>query len=336
MKNILFVCTGNTCRSSMAEAMFKAMLNGSGLNIEVASAGTSVFFKGGASQQAIDIMKERDIDLSGHSSRQVLIGDIKKADLILTMTQGHKQMVRGMAPEFADKVFTLKEYVINGIRPRCDENGPAEQRADTITDAEAGLPSATHIKADTDIDIQDPFGGTLEDYRLCSLEIEEALKKLINKIKDDIKNEKEGPKLNIAIGSDHGGFELKENIKLFLQQQDIAHTDFGTFSTDSVDYPEFAKKVADVVAKGDYSRGILCCGTGIGISIAANKIPGIRAALCGDCFSAKMSRRHNDANILCMGGRVIGSGLGIEIVKVWLNTGFDGGRHQRRIDKIED
>lgn len=141
--------------------------------------------------------------------------------------------------------------------------------------------------------------------------------------------------MKVAIGSDHGGFELKENIREFLQQQGIEYTDFGTFDTASVDYPDFAKKVASAVATGECDRGLLFCGTGIGISIAANKVPGIRAALCENTYSAKMSRRHNDANILCMGGRVIGPGLGVEIVKVWLNTGFDGGRHQRRIDKIE-
>lgn len=142
--------------------------------------------------------------------------------------------------------------------------------------------------------------------------------------------------MKIAIGSDHGGFELKENIKEFLLSEGIEHTDFGTFDLSSVDYPDFAGEVASAVASGEYDRGILCCGTGIGISIAANKVPGIRAALCGDCFSAKMSRKHNDANILCMGGRVVGKGLGLEIAKTWLETGFDGGRHQRRIDKIAD
>lgn len=142
--------------------------------------------------------------------------------------------------------------------------------------------------------------------------------------------------MKIAIGSDHGGFELKECIKEFLQGEGIEYKDFGTYDTSSVDYPDFASKVASAVVSGECDRGILCCGTGIGISIAANKVPGIRAALCGDCYSAKMSRMHNDANILCMGGRVVGKGLGVEIVKVWLETEFEGGRHQRRIDKILD
>jgi ribose 5-phosphate isomerase B len=142
--------------------------------------------------------------------------------------------------------------------------------------------------------------------------------------------------VKIAIGSDHGGFELKEAIKEFLESEHLEYRDFGTYDTGSVDYPDFAREVAFAVASGEFDRGVLCCGTGIGISIAANKVPGIRAALCSDCYSAKMSRMHNDANILCMGGRVVGKGLGLEITKAWLETAFEGGRHQRRIDKIAD
>lgn len=140
--------------------------------------------------------------------------------------------------------------------------------------------------------------------------------------------------MRIALGSDHGGYGLKEAIKEMLKEKGIDFEDFGTYSTDSVDYPDFAEKVAGAVVSGNYDQGILCCGTGIGISIAANKMPGIRAALCGDCFSARMAREHNNANILCLGGRVVGTGLALQIVETWLKSEFQGGRHQRRIDKI--
>jgi len=140
--------------------------------------------------------------------------------------------------------------------------------------------------------------------------------------------------LNIAIGSDHGGYVLKEEIKLWLTEKGYKFEDFGTYSLDSCDYPEIAHKVANAVAQGYYSRGILICGTGIGVSIAANKVPGIRAALCHDTFSAKASREHNDANILTMGERVIGRGLALEILEAWLGASFAGGRHQRRVDLI--
>ncbi|MBO8168521.1 MAG: ribose 5-phosphate isomerase B [Thermoanaerobacteraceae bacterium] len=141
--------------------------------------------------------------------------------------------------------------------------------------------------------------------------------------------------MKIALGSDHGGYQLKETIKAFLDELGMEYKDFGTDCEESVDYPDFALKVAEAVAGGQYDRGILICGTGIGIGIAANKVLGIRAALCHDVFSAKASREHNDANILSLGQRVIGPGLALEIVKAWLSTGFAGGRHQRRVDKIK-
>ncbi|NLW24131.1 MAG: ribose 5-phosphate isomerase B [Clostridia bacterium] len=142
--------------------------------------------------------------------------------------------------------------------------------------------------------------------------------------------------MKVALGSDHGGFTLKEEIKKYLEEKGIEYKDFGTYSTDSCDYPDIALPVAKAVQKGEYDRGILICGTGIGIGIAANKVPGIRAALCHDTFSARASREHNNANILTMGERVIGRGLALDIVDVWLNTEFAGGRHQRRVDKIHE
>ncbi|WP_053954745.1 ribose 5-phosphate isomerase B [Inediibacterium massiliense] len=140
----------------------------------------------------------------------------------------------------------------------------------------------------------------------------------------------------IALGSDHGGYNLKETIKAYLEENNIPCKDFGTNSTESVDYPEFGAKVAEAVVSKECEKGIICCGTGIGISISANKVPGIRCAVVSDTFSAQMSREHNNANILALGERVIGKGLALEIVKVWLSTEFAGDRHQRRIDKITD
>lgn len=138
----------------------------------------------------------------------------------------------------------------------------------------------------------------------------------------------------IAIGSDHGGFHLKEEIKKRLSELGYEYRDYGTDSGESCDYPDFAAAVGNAVAHGECERGILVCGTGIGVSISANKIHGIRAALCGDCFSAEMSRRHNDANILCLGERVTGTGLALKIVETYLETPFEGGRHARRVGKI--
>ena len=140
--------------------------------------------------------------------------------------------------------------------------------------------------------------------------------------------------MTIAIGSDHGGFLLKEEIKKMLIDKGFVLRDVGTYSTESVDYPDIACSVGQAVTSGECDRGILICGTGIGISIAANKIKGIRAALCHDIFSAKMSREHNNANVLALGERVIGTGPALMIVEKWLDTEFIGGRHACRVDKI--
>lgn len=138
----------------------------------------------------------------------------------------------------------------------------------------------------------------------------------------------------IAMGSDHGGFELKEHIKKHLEERSLEYKDFGCYDENSVDYPDIAEKVCNAINSGDADKGILVCGTGIGISIAANKIDGIRAAHCHDVYSAEMTKRHNNANVICMGGRVIGRELAFKIIDAWLDAEFEGGRHQKRIDKI--
>ena len=141
----------------------------------------------------------------------------------------------------------------------------------------------------------------------------------------------------IAIGSDHGGFELKEKLMEHLSERGLEYKDFGTYSSASCDYPVYAKAVANAVASGECDRGIIICGTGIGVSITANKVRGIRAALCGDCFSAEATRQHNDANVLCMGARVVGEGLALKIADTYLDTPFSNDeRHIRRISMIED
>lgn len=140
--------------------------------------------------------------------------------------------------------------------------------------------------------------------------------------------------MKIALGADHGGFCLKEAIIKYLDEKNIEYVDFGCYSEASVDYAVYAKKVADGVAGGEFDKGILCCGTGIGISIAANKVKGIRAAVVTNEFCAEMTRKHNDANILAMGGRVISPEQAVKFTDIFLNTEFEGGRHERRIAQI--
>lgn len=140
--------------------------------------------------------------------------------------------------------------------------------------------------------------------------------------------------MKIAIGSDHAGFELKEQLKRYLEYRGFDYVDVGTNSPASVDYPEYAKKVGELVVGGECERGIMICGTAVGASVAANKVPGIRAAACGDTYIARQSREHVDANILALAGRILTYKRAEEIVDVWLETRFEGGRHQRRLDKI--
>jgi len=148
---------------------------------------------------------------------------------------------------------------------------------------------------------------------------------------------KNSPSKSIQIGlaCDHGGFELKEELKVFLKSRGAEPIDMGTFNEDAVDYPDFGILVAEKISCGALEKGILICGTGIGMSIVANKFPGVRAALVNDLYSSRFSREHTDANILVIGGRIVGKDLAKEIVKVWLDTPFAGGRHKRRLEKIE-
>ncbi|HLA49713.1 MAG TPA: ribose 5-phosphate isomerase B [Thermodesulfovibrionia bacterium] len=141
--------------------------------------------------------------------------------------------------------------------------------------------------------------------------------------------------MRAAIGCDHAGIGLKNEVLPILEELAIEWKNFGTDSKESVDYPDFGERVAEEISKGNFDRGILICGTGIGMSIVANKFPGIRAALCNDAYSAKMSRLHNDANVLILPGRVIDNEVAKIIVKIWFSTPFEGGRHQRRLDKIK-
>lgn len=142
--------------------------------------------------------------------------------------------------------------------------------------------------------------------------------------------------MKIAVGCDHVGIELKGRLLDRLTQRGIEYHDFGTYSTERTDYPVYAEQVANAVAAGEYERGLLICGTGVGISIAANKVPGIRAVVCSEPYSALLSRQHNDSNILAMGARVVGGDLALMILDAWLDGEYEGGRHQRRVDLIAE
>lgn len=303
-RSILFVCTGNTCRSVMAEYLLRSQAEDLDLTVEVISAGLQAFTGDSANPHTVSVLKEVGIDAVNHRSRKVHLNLLEETDLILAMTQSHKQQLLHLAPHLQEKIFLLKEFTTSK-----KELGEEVEKA---------------------YEISDPFGQSLEVYRQSRSEIAQATKTLVQQFI----NEK-GNNMKIAIGADHGGYQAKQALLDYLQGQGYKVEDFGTESEESCDYPDIAHPLGKAVANGEFTLGILICGTGIGMSIAANKVENVRAALCHDTYSAKMTKAHNNSNVLCLGARVVGQGLMFDIVDAYLTSSFVGGRHARRVEKIE-
>lgn len=319
MPEILFVCTGNICRSPMAEYLFNMLARERGMgHWQARSVGVAALPGDGISTHAQTVLKEEAIDSVAHRSRILEQESLEKAVVILTMTESHRDIVLARFPEYREKTYTLKEFA-----------------------AKIGGDSAVE---ELNLDIVDPFGQGEEVYRAVRDEIKAVLETIIGNLPQfEIEagnlmkrenNTNRGDIVKIAIGSDHAGYDLKMEIIRFLEEAGYEYKDMGTDSSQSVDYPDYGYQVAKAVADKEYDRGILICGTGIGMCITANKVEGVRAALCHDVFSAKATRNHNDSNVLTLGARVVGIGLALEIVKTWLGEEFEGGRHQNRLDKI--
>lgn len=294
----------------MAAALLESIGREEKLPLEIRSAGTAALAGQPAAEQAVEVMRRRGQDLSGHRSTPLGAEAVRWADVILVMTGGHRRQVLQAWPEAAGKTHLLAELAGRGK-----------------------------------VDVPDPVGQEIAVYEATADRLEQDLRKIVQQWKRDESGRKSmrkgelpegGGVMRIALGSDHAGFKLKEQVMEWLDEWGYEYVDVGTHSEESCDYPDYARRVAEAVVRGDVDRGILICGTGIGMSITANKVRGVRAALCHDVFSARAAREHNDANILCMGARVVGPGPARETVKAWLEAEFTGGRHQRRIDKIRE
>jgi len=306
MKTILFVCTGNVCRSPMAEGLFRHATRGRD-DFQVMSAGLGAGDGVPPTDHAVRAMRELGIDISPLRSRALSADLVQQADYIFGMTHNHVEAITTLYPQAAEKTFLLREF------------------DDTLASFEN--------------DIGDPVGGSYEVYLNCRDQIEQGIAAMLRFLDQTsgalhLSRPPHG-KPTLALGADHGGFDLKEVVKEHLQQQGYAVTDFGTHSKESTDYPDNAQPVARSVAERQHDLGILVCTTGIGVSIAANKVPRIRAALVWDEELAQMARRHNDANVLCLRGKGTDPAQAKRIVDAFLNTPFEGGRHERRRNKLE-
>jgi len=288
----------------MAEGLFRHAVRGRG-DYRVLSAGVGAVDGQPPSAHAVTALKELNIDIARHRSRMLTSELINQADYIFGMTHGHVDAVMLLYPQAAEKTFLLREF------------------DDTLDPFEK--------------DISDPIGGSYEVYLACRDQIEQGLVSLLNFIEQYEAYASKGAATNamLTIGSDHAGFELKEKIKAHFQQKGVVLRDMGSVSTESSDYPDFAQRVAEVVADGQSEYGLLCCASGVGMSITANKIAGVRAALVFNEEMAKLAREHNDANVLCLGSKFVSADDAIRIVEIFVDTKFDGGRHERRVRKME-
>jgi RpiB/LacA/LacB family sugar-phosphate isomerase len=309
LKTILFVCTGNVCRSPMAEGLARHLLRGRN-DIQVLSAGVGAIEGSPPSPYAVDAMADLGIDIAQLLSQPVTADLIEKCDFVFGMTRSHVESLQLLFPSASEKTFLLREF-------------------DDSVD-------------EFDKDIPDPIGFPREMYLKVRDEIQAALPIVIEFVDQTSKEmsmtnpqQLSSSQIRIALGADHGGFEMKEAIKDHLARQGYQFADFGAHSTEPSDYPDFAFAVAQEIGAKTFQYGILICKSGIGMSIAANRVPGVRAALVYDEKNCKLSREHNDANVLVLSGNEIATPKAIELVDLWLTTPFEGGRHERRVKKFD-
>jgi glycine hydroxymethyltransferase len=290
----------------MAEGLFRHATKGRN-EYKVMSAGVGAVEGLAPSEYAVRALRELGLDISRQRSQMLTAEIVNQSDYIFGMTHSHVDAITMLYPQAAEKTFLLREF---------------DETLDSYEN-----------------DISDPIGGSYEVYRACRDQIEQGIVSMLKFIDQTSGASKAEPGVNnrvsIALASDHGGFELKELIKNYLKQFGVAVTDFGTNSKESTDYPDYAHLVSKAVAANKNDFGILVCTSGVGMSIAANKVPGIRAALVWNEDMASLVRQHNNANVLCLGSLGMDAETARRIVENFLAAEFEGGRHERRVNKIE-
>jgi len=290
----------------MAEGLFRNAAKGRG-DFRVFSAGVGAIEGQPPSAYAVQALRELGIDISQQRSRMLTADVVNEADYIFGMTHGHVDAVNLLYPHATEKTFLLREF---------DETLDVFEK-----------------------DISDPIGGSYEIYLDCRDQIEQGIASILKFIDQTSGGAAAGAApdrtVTVALGADHAGYELKEALRQHLEQRGLKVLDFGTTSMDSADYPDFAQAVAHHVADQKSDLGLLVCATGLGMSIAANKVPGARAALVFDEKMAALARQHNDANVLCLGGKFVGAEQAKKMVDAFLDAHFEGGRHARRVAKVE-
>ena len=308
MKTILFLCTGNVCRSPMAEGLFRHAVKGRG-EFRILSAGLGAMDGQPPTNHSVQAMRELGIDISHQRSRALTAELVRSADLILGMTHSHTDTVALLYPKAAEKTFLLREF---------DETLEPYEK-----------------------DISDPIGSPYHIYVECRDQIEQGIVTLLKFMEQHNflsknPNQSSASVINFALGADHGGLELKESLKAFLRERGLTVSDFGATSKDPADdYPDFAKPVAQAVADGKAELGLLVCTSGVGICITANKVTGVRAGVAEDEETATLMRQHNDVNVLCLSGKKTSAELGKKILDAFIKAKFEGGRHERRVLKMD-
>jgi len=309
-KRILFVCTGNICRSPMAEGLLRNALK-SRNDVEVASAGVATGYGQPPSTNGVEALKMLGIDIRGIRSQPLSDELVEWATHIYAMTRGHMDAILTFFPEAGDKTWLACEF-------------------------EPSLTSSPEVP--------DPIGMGLLAYIKTRDTLKKAIPSIIKHIDTNDMNTASQTEATpttktkiarIAMGADHGGFEIKETLNAALAKSGYLVQDLGTHSTMSVDYPDYAARVCSQILAGEADFGILVCKTGIGMSMTANRYPGIRAALVSNVADATITRQHNNANVLCLSGNVVSPQQAVEIAEAFIGTSFEGGRHQTRVEKME-